>query len=86
MNALCLNTTPRYIGTTGGKHSYQASNGCALPLDDVPNFYDRGIALTKVECDPASGQYSINAVTGIVTIGGTKPGLPTCDVSGLAEG
>ncbi len=73
---------PVYVGVISGKETYQVSSGWALPIQDVPAFTDRGVALTKVASAPTSGEYSIDIVTGLITIGGNRPELPTCDVQG----
>lgn len=76
--------TPVYLGLIGGKHSYMVSGGDVLPIADVPAFYDKGEALTKVGSAPVAGEYSVDTATGIVTIGGTVPSLPTCNIDGYA--
>lgn len=78
----CFGVTPVYLGLISAKHSYMVSGGDFLPIADVPAFYDRGVALTRVTSAPSSGQYAVDTATGIITIGGTVPTLPTCDVDG----
>jgi hypothetical protein len=82
----CWGVSPVYLGVISGKHCYLASGGDCLPINDVPNFYDKGVALTKVASGPTAGQYSIDTATGIITIGGTRPELPTCNIEGYAPG
>lgn len=76
--------SPIYLGVIGGKHSYMVSGGDFLPISAVPAFYDRGVALTAVAGTPTAGEYAVDTATGIVTIGGTVPTGPTCDIDGWA--
>jgi len=76
--------TPVYLGVISGKHSYSVAGGRCLPINDVPAFYDRGVALTPAAAPPSAGEFSIDTATGVVTIGGTVPTLPTCDIEGYA--
>jgi hypothetical protein len=77
---------PVYLGVIGGQHSFQVSGGAALPIADVPRFFDKGLALTQVGGTPSAGEYAVDTATGIVTIGGAAPAFPTCDVEGYAPG
>ncbi len=78
--------TPVYLGVIGGKHSYSVAGGRCLPINDVPAFFSRGVALSLVAAPPSAGEYSIDTATGVVTIGGTVPELPTCNIEGYAPG
>lgn len=78
---------PPYLGVISSLHSYRVAGGDSLPIQDVPAFYDKGVALTKVSGTPAAGQYSVNTATGLVQIGGANAAdFPTCDVEGYAPG
>ena len=77
--------TPVYLGVISGKHSYSVAGGVSLPINDVPAFYDRGVGLSKVAGTPTAGEYAIDTATGVVTIGGTVPQVPTCDIEGYVQ-
>lgn len=62
---------------------YQVNDGL---ISDVPNVYDRGVALTKVVGAPGIGQYQVTVATGSFKLGGTPAGTVTCDVLGDASG
>ncbi len=62
---------------------YQVNDGA---ISDVPNVWDRGVALTKVGGAPAAGQYQVNAAAGTFTLGATPAGTVTADVQGDASG
>ncbi len=62
---------------------YQVNDGA---IYDVPNAWDRGIALSKVVGAPAAGEYSVDTAAGTITLGATPAGTVTCDVQGDASG
>lgn len=62
---------------------YQVNDGA---IYDVPNAWDRGIALAKVAGAPAPGQYQVDTAAGTFKLGATPAGTVTCDVQGDASG
>jgi hypothetical protein len=78
------NVVPTYLGLIGGKDSYQVSRN---QIEDVDTGYSNGAALTKVAGAPGPGQYSVDAATGIVTLGGSALGsVITFDIMGDKRG
>lgn len=67
-----------YLGLVGGLHSWRL----APSLSDVRAGWVGGSALTKVTGTPATGQFAVNAATGLVQVGGSAlAGFPyTWDV------
>lgn len=63
--------------------TYQVNDGA---ISDVPNVYDRGIALAKVGGAPAAGEYQVNAAQGTFKLGAQPAGTVTCNVLGDASG
>lgn len=61
---------------------YQVHDGA---ISDVPNVYDRGIALVRVAGAPAPGQYQPNVAQGTFKLGATPAGTVTADVLGDAS-
>lgn len=62
---------------------YQVHDGA---INDVPQAYDRGVALTKVAGAPAAGQYQVDTTAGTLKLGATPAGTVTCNVEGDASG
>lgn len=78
------NVAPVYLGVIGGKDSYQVSRNA---IEDVDAGYSNAAALTKVAGTPGAGQYSVDAATGIVTLGGSALGTVIAfDIKGDKRG
>lgn len=75
---------PTYLGIIGGKHTYSVNGG--HPIEDVVWFADGASRLTKVAGTPAATQWSVDVSTGVITVGGDRPGAPTCEVKGDKTG
>lgn len=62
---------------------YQVHDGA---ISDVPQAYDRGVALTKVAGAPGAGEYQVTVATGTFKLGATPAGTVTCNALGDASG
>lgn len=76
-----FNISPPLVDSAG--LVYQVHDGA---IADVPNAYDRGVALVKVAGVPAAGQYAVNTAQGTFALGATPAGTVTCDTLGDASG
>lgn len=87
----CLNVAPPLVDSA--KLIYQVNDGA---IQDVPDAFDRGVALTKGAdyadaADmganaPAAGFYRVLKTEGYIRLGATPAGTVTCDVEGDAQG
>jgi hypothetical protein len=78
------NVEAAYLGVVAGKHSYRVHDG---PIEDVDAGWSNAVALARVAGPPSSGQYSVDAATGIVTLGGSPlDSTITWDVKGDKAG
>lgn len=75
-----FNISPALVDSTD--LIYQVHDGA---ISDVPNVWDRGVALAKVGGAPAAGQYQVNAAAGTFKLGATPAGTVTCDAKGDAS-
>lgn len=75
----CQNVSAIPVNTSALR--YQVHDG---QINDVIACYDKGVQLTKVTTQPAAGQYSVDTMNGIITLGSTPAGSITCDVYGAA--
>ncbi|HYD29188.1 hypothetical protein [Brevundimonas sp.] len=76
---------PTYLGVIGGKHTYSVNGAHAI--EDVAVFWDSGARLTKVTSGtPGASEWKVDPATGIITLGGTRPSAPMCEVKGDKTG
>lgn len=83
----CLNISPIEVGKINGYRTFVFNDGAVAPYDaDIHQVFDRGVALTYVASNPASGQWTLDTAHAAIIIGGDPDGPITANVLGDATG
>lgn len=63
-------------------HRYQVHDGAGTVM---LSCFDNGVLITRNDTNPQPGEYSFDANTGILTLGGPPAGEVTCELSGATS-
>jgi hypothetical protein len=75
----CRNVAPVYLGPDTGTHKFSVGDGAII---GVLRVLDVGVPLTFAASAPAAGEWTVDAATGVITLGGGFIGPITCDFIG----
>ncbi len=81
------NIEPVPVGIVEGRLLYQFHDGPVAAYDPAwHRAYDRGVSLAHVASAPGAGEWTLEAATGCLVLGGSPSGVVTADVKGDADG